>query len=157
MVDSIRVLVASMTGTSELVADEVQEALEAKGATVELLTMDDLDPTVFTPGHAYVIVTSTYGQGDVPDNAQKLYTALVEEKPDLSHVSFGIFALGDMTYADTFCHGGKRFDEALAACGAKRVGEIHQHDASTGTLPEDEAEGWAGDWYDTASSLLAAA
>ena len=60
-----------------------------------------------------VICSSTYGQGDVPDGSQSFYDFLSNSKTNLSHIRYGVFALGDMTYAETFCFGGKKFDSAL--------------------------------------------
>lgn len=147
MSDQVKILVGTMTGTAELVADEIAEVLNGQGADAEIMPMDGLGTDVFDPSRAYVICTSTYGQGDVPDNAQALFAALEQERPVLTGVRYGVFALGDMTYADTFCFGGRRFDELLQALGAARIGEREEHDASSGTLPEDEAAVWAERWY----------
>ena len=82
----------------------------------------------------------------MPDNAKACYDDLVSVPRVLSHVRYGVIALGDRTYVETFCNGGRRFDEALAALGAKRIGEILQHDASGGTMPEDVALEWFPQW-----------
>ena len=68
----------------------------------------------------------------MPDNAKHLYDALCRDKPDLAHVRYGLFGLGDRTYAETFNFGGKRFDDVLTELGAKRIGERVKHDASSG-------------------------
>lgn len=135
-----------MTGTAELVAEEMLDALEEDGHQVEVEAMDDLDASVFEGGGVFLICTSTYGQGDVPDNAMKLYETLKSAKPDLSGVRYGVFSLGDRTYADTFNFGGKKFDEVLSACGATRIGEVSTHDASAGTVPEEEGVEWVRAW-----------
>ena len=137
-----------MTGTAELVAEEILDALEEKGVEAEIQLMDDLGADAIAAEDTFLICTSTYGQGDVPDNAQALLDSLKENKPDLSSSRFGLFALGDMTYAQTFCFGGKQFDSVLSELGAKRIGDVLFHDASSGTLPEDEAADWAVSWYD---------
>jgi MioC protein len=139
-----------MTGTADLVAQEVQTALEAAGHAASIRMMDDLDASVFHPGGMFLICTSTYGQGDVPDNAQALYASLETERPDLSAVTYGVIALGDLTYKDTFCEGGIRFDALLTELGARRVGEILKHDASSGTLPEEVAAQWIVPWAESA-------
>ena len=59
---------------------------------------------------------------------------------------YGVFGLGDRTYAETFNFGGKRFDELLTELGARRVGERHMHDASSGILPEETALEWCQAW-----------
>ncbi len=140
------ILVGTMTGTAEMVAEEMSDALAATGLDIEVKAMDALDAGVFAPGGLFLIVSSTYGQGDVPDNAMGLYNDLCTKKPDLKNVRYGVFSLGDRTYTETFNHGGKKFDEALAACGAQRIGTVFTHDASAGTIPEDEGVKWAKEW-----------
>lgn len=143
---NLTILVGTMTGTAEMVAQEVQTALEAVGHTASIRMMDDLDAKVFDGGGSFLICTSTYGQGDVPDNAQGLYASLETDRPDMSGVTYGVIALGDLTYKDTFCEGGIRFDILLTELGARRVGEILKHDASSGTLPEEVAAQWIVPW-----------
>jgi MioC protein len=157
MANSLTILVASMTGTAELVAEEVRDRLSPSGIEVEILPMDGLDPSVFQREGAFLICSSTYGNGDVPDNGRALYNALGEQRPDLSHVRYGVIGLGDRTYSQTFCFGGKRFDELLTSLGAKRVGEPLFHDASAGTLPEEVAAEWAVPWASECFALEAAA
>jgi MioC protein len=145
---SLTILVGTMTGTAQLVADEVADALKARGVAAEIRAMDGLDAGIFASGAAFLICTSTYGQGDVPDNAQKLFADLEQKKPDLARIVYGVIALGDRTYAQTFCFGGKRFDALLQSLGARRIGEPMLHDASGGTIPEEEAVDWIGPWLD---------
>ena len=145
---NLTILVGTMTGTAEMVAQEVQTALEAAGHQASILLMDGLDASVFSSGGIFLICTSTYGQGDVPDNAQALFGSLESGHPDLSAVTYGVIALGDRTYKDTFCQGGLRFDSLLTQLGARRAGEILQHDASSGTLPEEVAAQWVVPWVE---------
>ena len=139
MAVDITILVGTMTGTAEMVAQEVQQALETAGHQAKIQVMDGLDASVFQSGSIFLICTSTYGNGDVPDNAQALFSSLETEKPDLSSITYGVIALGDTTYKDTFCQGGIRFDKMLTELGAKRAGEMLMHDAGSGTLPEEVA------------------
>jgi MioC protein len=145
-VNAVTILVGTMTGTAELVANDMRDAIAATGREAEVLTMDDLAPSVFERPGVFVVCSSTYGQGDVPDNAMKFYEALGQEAPDLGHVRYGVFALGDRTYVDTFCHGGQRFDALLAKLGATRLGDIMRHDASSGTVPETIGLEWIQAW-----------
>ncbi|MGD2140458.1 MAG: flavodoxin domain-containing protein [Burkholderiales bacterium] len=146
MAFTLNILIGTMTGIAQLVAQEIELRLDADGIKVNCIEMDALDPSVFDRDVLFLICTSTYGQGDVPDNAKDLYEALCSQRPDLSHVAYGVIALGDRTYGDTFCFGGKRFDRILGELGAQRIGEIMLHDASSGTLPEDEAAEWIEGW-----------
>ena len=143
----ITILVGTMTGTAQLCAQEMELALDGDDLQVATHLMDELEPTIFADREAvYLICTSTYGQGDVPDNAKALYEALCSQKPDLAGVRYGVFGLGDRTYAETFNFGGKRFDDILSSLGAERIGERYMNDASSGTLPEEIALEWAQAW-----------
>ena len=146
MAAEVRILVGTMTGTSELCAEEMHDALKEAGHPAEIILMDDLDANIFDPASSYIICTSTYGHGDVPDNAKKLYKSLQSAKPNLEGVRYGVFALGDITHGETFCWGGINFDKVLNSLSAARVGEIVKHDATSGELPEDMAGEWAGEW-----------
>jgi MioC protein len=142
----LTLLVGTMTGTAQLVAQELELVWDDGDLKVETLLMDKLDSSVFEREGAFLIVTSTYGQGDVPDNARSFYEDLKAKRPDLSRVRYGIFGLGDRTYAETFNFGGKRFDDILTELGAQRIGERVQHDASSGVLPEEMAVEWGERW-----------
>lgn len=146
----ITILIGTMTGTAQLCAQEMELALDDGETQVEALLMDGLDSTVFDREGLFLICTSTYGQGDVPDNARALYEDLQKKRPDLSRVRYGVFGLGDRTYAETFNYGGKRFDDILAELGARRVGERYRHDASSGVLPEEKAVEWCREWLEAA-------
>lgn len=148
MSQPLTILVGTMTGTAEMVAQDLQAAFAGRGIDAEILPMDNLDARVFERDGPFLVCTSTYGQGDVPDNARTFFEALEAARPDLSHVRYGLIALGDRTYNGTFCHGGIRFDTLLSELGAKRVGDMLLHDASSGSVPEEAAVEWCGPWAD---------
>jgi MioC protein len=152
----LTLLVGTMTGTAQLVAQELELAWGDDDRQVETLLMDKLDESVFQREGVFLIVTSTYGQGDVPDNAKAFFERLKAQRPDLRRVRYGVFGLGDRTYAETFNFGGKRFDELLAELGARRIGERVQHDASSGVLPEEMAVEWGEGWLPLAQEAGAA-
>src|SRR2546422_10101376 len=152
----ISILVGTMTGTAQLCAQEMELALDDGDNRVETLLMDQLDSSVFSREGVFLICTSTYGQGDVPDNAKALYDDLRAKRPNLSGVRYGVFGLGDRTYAETFNFGGKRFDDILTDLGATRIAARCKHDASSGALPAETAlEGfqqWLGSIAQATSS-----
>ncbi len=149
----LTILIGTMTGTAQLVAQEVELTLDGEDVRVVSKPMDGLDGSVFAGGGLFLICTSTYGQGDVPDNARPVFETLQSARPDLSNVRYGVIALGDKTYADTFCFGGKKFDGLLRELGAARIGEIMFHDASSGTLPEELAVPWTAAWIELAKAV----
>lgn len=140
------ILVGTMTSTAELVAEEILDELEPDGHDIKVVPMDGKDGSVIVAGETYLICTSTYGQGDVPDNASKVFSDLQEKRPDLSTVRYGVYALGDSTYDTTYCHGGIKFDDLMRELGAVRIGEMGLHDASAGTIAEEEGVTWAKAW-----------
>lgn len=141
------ILVGTMTDTATSVARAIEmECADMIGA-IEVRMMDGLDPSVFEQDALYVICTSTYGSGDVPDNAQAFCASLDAQPRYLGHVRFGVIALGDSAqYPMTFANGGRQFDERLRDLGAVRVGEPCTLDASTETAPEAAGAAWCRDW-----------
>ena len=137
------ILVGTMTGTAEMVADELAAALDG----AEIVAMDGGDPAVLEGAEACILCTSTYGDGEVPDGARPFYDTLRASALDLSGLRYGVIALGDSSY-ETFCEGGRLFDKALAVRGARRIGEILCCDASSGDMPEEKAREWLEGWRD---------
>ena len=146
MSHQITLLVATMTGTAELVAAEVASALAETGHQADIVPCDSADNDTLARGGVFLIVSSTYGNGDVPDNARQFVENIDAARPDLTNIAYGLIALGDSTYRATYCHGAKKFDQLFTDCGARRVGEPLYHDASAGTIPEDEARSWVNNW-----------
>src|SRR5579871_6832642 len=96
----IGIFIATMTGTAELCAEEIGRVLEAEGIASDIRTMDGLGLDALAPFQQIVIVSSTYGHGDIPDNGQQLFAAL-EAGDGLEGMRFAVFGLGDRTYAAT--------------------------------------------------------
>lgn len=138
---NIGIFVATMTGLADICGEEIEAAFTSAGLPCDRHLMDSLDASAFAPYDLLVIVSSTYGHGEIPDNVQKLYKSLSDA--DLTSKRFAVFELGDRTYSDTFCAAGENWDRLLAASGAQRLVELVRHDASSGTLAEDVAGEWA--------------
>ncbi|SOE06310.1 MioC protein [Variovorax sp. YR752] len=153
MSNAVKILVGSMSGTAEMAADEVETTLREAGISANVVGLDEIKLSEIQPG-AYVICTSTYGVGEVPDNAKALYEALQTERPDLGGVVYGVVGLGDSIYPETFCFGGKRFDKLLGELGAVRLGERVDHDSRSALRPEEVAAEWADGWAKLLIELL---
>ncbi|MFD4367746.1 flavodoxin domain-containing protein [Rhodococcus sp. NPDC058521] len=136
------VLYGSETGTCEMVADHVVDALSSYGDT-SLYDMLEFDPEDLDAEDFLVVVCSTYGDGELPTGAEPFYESLCDEEPDLSGLRFAMFGLGDSVYDETFNRGGEIMAEKLTELGATQVGEHARHDASSSVKPKDMAQEWA--------------
>ena len=139
------ILVGTESGNAQMVADALKPVLAAAGHSVDVT--DKAATSADLESHdVLLVVCATHGSGDIPTNILPLSEILEQERPDLSGHRYGIIALGDMTYQDTFCGGGKKVDRALELCGARRLGDRLEVDASSQPLPDEEALSWVEDW-----------
>ena len=131
----------SETGNSEMLCEDIEADL-GDGYECEILSLADVDPAAMDKDTFYVIVTSTYGNGDLPSTALPFEEALTEGQPDLTGIRFAIFGLGDMVFAETFAQGSEKLAQMMKDRGAVQVGERGIHDASGMDMPEDLALPW---------------
>jgi len=118
---SLRILYGTQTGNAEGVANDAAAAAKSQGFDVTVSGLDEIELEEFAGLKYVLIVTSTYGEGEMPDNAELFWEALAADvAPRLESVSFGVLALGDTGY-DGFCQAGKLFDMRLEQLGATRV------------------------------------
>jgi MioC protein len=139
----ITLISGSTLGSAEYVAEHLAEKLEAAGFTTETLHGPELDE--LTLSGRWLVVSSTHGAGDLPDNLQPLLEQIEEQLPDLSQVQFGAVGLGSSEY-DTFCGAIQRIDDLLIARGAKKIGDRLEIDVTEHEIPEDPAEEWVKNW-----------
>lgn len=139
----ITLISGSTLGSAEYVAEHLAEKLEEAGFTTDTQHGPLLDD-VKTDG-VWLIVTSTHGAGDVPDNLEPFYTAIKEQRPDLSQLRYGAVGIGSREY-DTFCGAIDKIDALLTECGAKRIGDLLKINVHDHEIPEDPAEIWLGSW-----------
>jgi len=143
---NIVIFVGTESGNAQMVAEALNDELGRLDHEVEIVEEFD-DALDALEGHdTLIIACSTHGLGELPDNIIPLIDAMKAETPDLSHMKYGVIALGDQTYSDTFCKAGKDVDATFAACGAKRIGDRLEVDACTQPLPDEEAIDWAKEW-----------
>jgi MioC protein len=143
---SILIIVGTESGNAQMCADHLSDNLPAFGHEVEVAGDADAASVDLAGRDAVLVCTSTHGDGELPDNLVPLAERLREQAPDLSHLRYGVIALGDQTYQATFCQAGKDMDELFARCGARRLGERLEIDACTQPLPDEEALTWAQEW-----------
>ncbi|MGR3365245.1 MAG: flavodoxin domain-containing protein [Maritimibacter harenae] len=152
----ISILYGTETGNAEMLAEDIQAELEGDH-DVSCENLSDVDPAALDPNRLYLLVCSTYGDGELPASAQPFAEAMDAAKPDLSAIHFAIFGLGDSEYDETFNHGPKRLAELMLAHGATQIGERVAHDASGSDMAEDLAFPWAEEIVGQAEDRLGAA
>ena len=115
------ILYGSQTGSAEGLAKKLAKESPAHGLEAKVLEANACALDVLTQAERLLFVTSTWGEGDAPDNANTLLATLsAADAPKLEKLSFSVLALGDKNYSD-FCGAGKKFDAAFEKLGAKRV------------------------------------
>lgn len=138
--------VGSVYGAAEHVAEQLEAKLTQQGHSVQWIESDDPESIVAVASDVLLVITSTTGSGDLPDNLAPLFYALKDRFPMLPGLRYGVIALGDSSYGETFCGAGRQFDELLTELGAQRVGERLQIDACETFAPEEEALKWLPQW-----------
>ncbi len=134
----LTILYGSQTGNSEMLAKQAYDKAVARGFTASVKDMGDYKKTQLKNEQNLLMVVSTHGEGDPPDNAQELYEFLHGKKaPKLDNLRFSVLALGDTSY-ENFCQIGRDFDQRLESLGAQRAYSRVDCDVDY----EDAAEGW---------------
>jgi sulfite reductase (NADPH) flavoprotein alpha-component len=118
---SLLILYGSQTGSAEGLAKSIGKQAPAQGFEPKLLEANACTMEQLAATERLLLVTSTWGEGDAPDNAAQLLTALTAPgAPKLDRLAFSVLALGDKNYSE-FCGAGKKFDAALEKLGARRI------------------------------------
>ena len=118
---TLTILYGSQTGNAKGVAKNLAAQATAEGLTVELKSMGEIKPKAIKNITHLLIVASTNGEGEAPDDAIALHEFLASKKaPKLDHLKYSVLALGDTSY-EFYCQTGKDFDLNLEKLGAKRI------------------------------------
>ncbi|NNN34492.1 sulfite reductase flavoprotein subunit alpha [Streptomyces sp. S3(2020)] len=120
---TVDVLIGTQTGNAELVADDIVAGARARGLGGRATALDDVTPEALAAMSHVIVVTSTYGEGEMPDNAGLFWEALQSDTaPRLEGVRYSVLGLGDRGY-DDFCQAAKLIDTRLEQLGATRLHE----------------------------------
>ncbi|MCP5532370.1 MAG: flavodoxin domain-containing protein [Akkermansiaceae bacterium] len=137
----------SQTGGAESLARKFAKQAATRGFDAKALGLDAAKPADLPGASRFCIVTSTYGDGDMPDNAQGFWDGIANgSAPQLAGTSYSVLSLGDSNYTK-FCEAGKRFDSRLAELGSTRIVERVDCDV------DEETKGHA--WFAKVMETLA--
>lgn len=147
-VPSITLLSASQTGNARRVAEALRDDLQAAQLNVKLVNAGDYKFKQIASEKLLIVVTSTQGEGEPPEEAVALHKFLLSKKaPKLEGTAFAVFGLGDTSY-EFFCQSGKDFDSRLAELGGERLLDRVDSDV--------EYQGAAAEWRTRVVDVLKA-
>ncbi|WP_372931255.1 assimilatory sulfite reductase (NADPH) flavoprotein subunit [Shewanella putrefaciens] len=136
---TVTILYGSQTGNGRGVAKALAEKAQSQGYVVNLASMGEYNVRQLKQEAVLLLVVSTHGEGEAPDDAIELHKFLASKRaPKLDNLHYSVLALGDSSY-EFFCQTGKDFDARLAALGAKSLLPLIECDV--------DYEATAGQWH----------
>jgi MioC protein len=141
----IQIMVGSVFGGAEQVAELAAELLRNLGHTVNINTYARPQDLTQDPEEVILLCHSNTGAGELPDNIQPLYLHLTRDYPRIAGRRYVVINLGDSSYS-TFNEAGQMLDAAFADLGAQRIGEPLVLDACSGDDMATLTREWAGNW-----------
>ncbi|WP_112481039.1 MULTISPECIES: FMN-binding protein MioC [Vibrio] len=135
----IHIITGSTLGGAEYVGDHLSDLLVEQGLETTIHNQPEL-ADIPAQG-TWLVITSTHGAGEYPDNIQPFIAALQATPPRMSEVKFAVVGIGDSSY-DTFCAAGKHAYSLLEDIGGTPLTDCLEIDILNHPVPEDAAEEW---------------
>lgn len=142
---SIQILVGSVYGRAEQIAEVAAASLRELGHEVSLNTYARPEDLVRNADEILLLCHSNTGAGELPDNIEPIYLHLTRDYPRIAGKRYGVINLADSSY-NTFNEAGRMLDAAFADLGAVRIGEPLVLDACSGDNPEAQTRDWIHAW-----------
>ena len=114
------ILYATQTGNAETVAKKLESLAKERGFIVNLNEMNFHNINTFRQLRNVAIITSTYGNGELPDMALDFWDELKNSKTRISSLRYGLITLGDRSH-EIFCGGGRSISKKLEELDCKKV------------------------------------
>lgn len=145
----LKIFVGTVYGGALDVAEQVAPLFQQAGYEVAVIEQPSLsDLTDAFPALA-LFCLSTTGSGDFPGDFVPFVREIKAQSPSLTSLRYGLIALGDSSYGDTFCGSGRALDDILADLGAQRLGERLEIDAMETFMADDAAVPWVEGWIES--------
>ncbi|WP_351016717.1 flavodoxin [Shewanella sp. AC91-MNA-CIBAN-0169] len=148
----VNVVFGTVYGSAQFTAETVTKAIAKLGFTTKLWQPNELSGFIPPQDELLIVVSSTTGQGDIPEDMSSWFNELKSSAPYLPLLQYSLIGLGDSSY-DTFCGAIKQFDELLTELGAKPLTERLEIDACETMEPEIEAKTWIATWHNAVISV----
>jgi len=143
---NLDILFGTQTGNSEAIAEDMSKIANEAGFRAKVNSLDNITMDILGNMENVAIITSTYGEGEMPDNAQLFWDALsANTAPNLSNIKYSVLALGDTGYEE-FCHAGKLIDTRFEQLGATRIQERVDCDVDYEELSEKWTSSLIAKW-----------
>lgn len=143
-VKKITLAYGTETGNSKKLATGLAGIIKKKGVQVKLTDLSQYKPKDLSKEEFFFVIISTQGEGDPPLLAKKFYDHIHENEIDLTHLKFGVLALGDSSYP-LFCKTGEDVDYRFETLGAQRIVPLKKCDIDY----EEEAGSWIEHIFET--------
>ena len=142
MSNKLNILFATVYGNAENVANSINKIASENSFVSQINELNDVDVSMINDMKNVIIVSSTTGEGEIPENGEDFWNLLNDNNPSLSHINYGVIALGDRSH-DNFCNAGKLIDEKMLELDAVQISPRLECDGDTAG-----SEDWAKTFLD---------
>lgn len=120
---SLAIFFGTQTGNAEDLAMQTKKIADKSGLETTVIDMDNYPANDLQKHKRILIITSTWGEGEMPDNAAEMWDDVCAKNPSLSGVNYSVCAIGDTSY-DEYCQAGIDWDNKFKELGANRVSDV---------------------------------
>ncbi len=143
----VNIVFGTVYGSAQFVAETLAGDLSAAGHEAQIIESEALANFIPTESELLLMVSSTTGQGDLPDNILPWFEIIRSKGLYLPNLQYAVVGLGDSSY-ETFCGAAKQLDELFAELGGQPVAPTLKLDACETMEPESDASAWLKSWID---------
>lgn len=136
------IIYGTMTGNAENLAEMLGKRCQEEGVEHEIVSVEDWPIERFKEAGRTVLIFSTWGDGEPPDEAVDFCEDVYDLKAETAHLEYAVVGLGDSSY-DDFCGCARRLDEAFEKGGAKRITTRIDLDVDY----DDDFEAWLDQFF----------